>query len=163
MSTTTAHLDLRTGEVLPDVDPEAFADFLMQHMGGRVHEAASRELRELNRAVSEHGKKGTLAVIVTVEAPKGHVEGGPLSISVATVLKAPKAITPATVYYLDADGHTSRRDPRQGVLFDDPTAAEARVRTAVAAALRGRADDVPADLLEDLVVGLAAAGLAPQS
>ncbi|MGW2544626.1 hypothetical protein ACWC5I_28050 [Kitasatospora sp. NPDC001574] len=159
---TTARLNTRTGEVLPDVNPEPFADFLTAHMGGRVHDAASRELRELNRAVAEHGKRGTLAVVVTVEAPRGHVEGGPLSISVATVLKAPKALTPATVYYLDSDGHTSRRDPRQDALFDDPTAAEARVRAAVANALRGRDGDVPADLVDDLVAGLTAAGLAPQ-
>ncbi|MFD9064208.1 hypothetical protein ACFVZ3_22095 [Kitasatospora purpeofusca] len=159
---TTARLNTRTGEVLDDTLAEPFADFLTQHMGGRVHDDASRELRELNRAVAEHGKKGTLAVIVTVEAPKGHVEGGPLSIAVATVLKAPKGVTPATVYYLDCEGNTSRRDPRQDALFDDPVAGEARVRAAVANALRGRADEVPADLVDDLVAGLTAAGLGPQ-
>ncbi|GAA1405355.1 hypothetical protein GCM10009639_52230 [Kitasatospora putterlickiae] len=159
---TTARLNTDTGEVLDDTAPEPFADFLVQHMGGRVHDDASRELRELNRAVSEHGKKGTLAVIVTVEAPKGHVEGGPLSIAVATVLKAPKGITPASVYYLDREGNTSRRDPRQDPLFDDPAGHEARVRSAVANALRGRADAVPPDLVDDLVAGLTAAGYRQQ-
>ncbi|MET9396311.1 hypothetical protein [Kitasatospora sp. NPDC002965] len=157
-----ARLDLDTGEIHPDPAPRPFADVLIDHMGGRVHEAASTELHQLFGAVARHGKKGKLTLLVVVEPPRGHVEGGPLSVAMSTVLTAPKGETPAAVYYLDGAGNPSRRDPRQDALFDDPTTAEARVRAAVANALRGRDGDVPADLVDDLVAGLTAAGLAPQ-
>ncbi|MEU3563535.1 hypothetical protein [Kitasatospora sp. NPDC006786] len=136
MSTSTAHVDLNTGVVTADPDPMPFAEMLVEHMGGRVHSAASAEFHQLLTAVAKHGRKGSLALLVVVEPPKGHVEGGPLSIAMSTVAKLPKGETPASTYYLDRDGRPSRRDPRQGELWDDAPVEDrqAALRTVLARA-----------------------------
>ncbi|MFD4658006.1 hypothetical protein ACFWP2_20550 [Kitasatospora sp. NPDC058444] len=151
MSTTptTAHIDLTTGVVHTDPEPMPFSEIVREFMGGRVHDAASSELHELFGAVARHGKKGTLQLLITVEPPQGHVEGGPLSVAMSTVLRAPKGQVPATTYYLDRDGHPSRRDPRQDPLFGD---APVEARQAGLRATLARAGVDP-----DEVDGLAAA------
>ncbi len=90
-----------------------FAAFLVSHLGGRVIEEISTEFHQLIAAVTEHGKKGSLAIVVTVEPPKGHIDGGPLAISIDSTLKAPKASAPPAIYFVDADGNATRNDPRQ--------------------------------------------------
>ncbi|MFE7559645.1 hypothetical protein [Kitasatospora sp. NPDC057500] len=159
MSTTptTAHVDLHTGVV--DVpDPAPFAEVLAQHMGGRVHDAASAELHQLLGAVAQHRKKGSLALLIVVEPPKGAVEDGPLSVAMSTVLKAPKGETPASTYYLDRDGRPTRRDPRQDALFDD---APIEARQAVLRAVLARAG-VDVDDADGLAAALDAAGYRQQ-
>lgn len=100
----------RTGEIAE------FAAFLVGHLAGRSHEEISAEMHELLAAVNEHGKKGSLTVTVTVEPPKGHVDGSPLAIAIDSTLKAPKASAPPSIYFVDADGNPSRNDPRQMAL-----------------------------------------------
>ena len=98
--------------------PSEFAAFLVQHARGEAHEAVSNEFHELLAAVNEHGKKGTLAVTVTVEPPKGGMDGAPVAISIDSVLKAPKATAPPSIYFVDDDGNATRNDPRQTAAFD---------------------------------------------
>ncbi len=105
-------VDLTTGEIT-EPDCKEVAALLIEHMGGRAHETASKELHQLIAAVTEHGKKGSLTITITVEAPKGHVDGGPLAIGIASILKAPKAVTPAAIYFVDREGNPTRNDPRQ--------------------------------------------------
>lgn len=107
---TTAPEQQRTGEIAE------FAAFLIGHLGGRSHEEISAELHDLLAAVNEHGKKGSLTIVVTVEPPKGHVDGSPLAIAVDSTLKAPKASAPPSIYFVDADGNPTRNDPRQMAL-----------------------------------------------
>lgn len=95
-----------------------FAAFLAQHLAGRSNDALSEEFRELLAAVNEHGKKGALTIKVTVEPPKGHVDGAPVVISIDSDLKAPKASAPPALYFVDDDGHATRQDPRQIAAFD---------------------------------------------
>ncbi|MFJ6617605.1 hypothetical protein ACIQOW_08520 [Kitasatospora sp. NPDC091335] len=155
MSTTTAHVDLVTGVVSTDPEPVPFAEVVAEHMGGRVHDAASAELHQLLGAVAKHGKKGTLALVISVEPPQGHVEGGPLNIAMSTILKAPKGIVPASTYYLDRQGNPSRQDPRQPGLFGDDAPVEARqagLRTVLARA------GVDADEVDGLAAALDAEG-----
>ncbi len=115
---TTIRIDSATGELIPDQTPRPFSDFLLEHMAGRVHTDATTELHQLVAAVAQHGKKGTLSVIITVEPSRGRVDGDPVSIAATTVLKAPKGLTPSVPYYLDGEGNPSRNDPRQPLLFD---------------------------------------------
>ncbi|MFE4397187.1 MULTISPECIES: hypothetical protein [Streptomycetaceae] len=145
-TTTTAHLDLTTGVVTADPEPAPFSEVLREHMGGRVHDAASAELYQLLNSVARHGKKGTLQLVVLVEPPRGHVEGGPLSVAMSTVLRAPKGETPASTYYLDSSGNPSRQDPRQPGLWDDVPveARQAGLRATLARA--GVDPDEAADL-----------------
>lgn len=98
--------------------PAEFAAFLVQHLGGRSHEEISDELHKLLSAVNEHGKKGSLVITLTAEPPKGHIDGAPVAISIDSVLKAPKASTPPSLYFVDDDGNASRNDPRQTAAFD---------------------------------------------
>lgn len=107
---TTAPQQQRTGEIAE------FAAFLIGHLGGRSHEQISDELHDLLAAVAEHGKKGALTITVTVEPPKGHVDGGPLAIGIDSSIKAPKASAPPAIYFVDADGNATRNDPRQMAL-----------------------------------------------
>jgi hypothetical protein len=100
----------RTGEIAE------FAAFLVGHLGGRSHEQISAEMHELLGAVAEHGKKGELTIKVTVEPPKGHVDGGPVAIGIDSALKAPKASAPPAIYFVDHDGNATRNDPRQMAL-----------------------------------------------
>ncbi|WP_441251163.1 hypothetical protein [Kitasatospora sp. McL0602] len=90
-----------------------FAAFLVNHLGGRAHEEVSAELHQLIAAVTEHGKKGSLSIVVTVAPPQGHIDGGPLAIAIDSTLKAPKASAPPSIYFVDADGNATRNDPRQ--------------------------------------------------
>ncbi|MCQ6250872.1 hypothetical protein [Streptomyces malaysiensis] len=94
-------------------EPAEFAAFLVQHLGGRAHEQISQEMHRLLGAVAEHGKKGSLTITVTVEPPKGHVDGGPVAIGIESALKAPKASAPPAIYFVDGDGNATRNDPRQ--------------------------------------------------
>jgi len=95
-----------------------FAVFLVQHSRGEAHIQASSELRELLTAVQEHGRKGSLTIKVTVEPPKGHVDGQPLLVSVESELKAPRPIAPPAMYFVDDEGRPTRNDPRQTTAFD---------------------------------------------
>ncbi len=106
--------------VQPQTQPEIgqFAVFLAQHLAGRSNEEISAEFHQLLAAVNEHGKKGSLSIKVTVEPPKGHVDGAPVVISVDSDLKAPKASAPPALYFVDDDGHATRQDPRQLQAFD---------------------------------------------
>jgi hypothetical protein len=101
-----------------DSKPSEFAAFLVQHARGDAHEQVSTEFHELLAAVNEHGKKGSLVLTVTVEPPKGGMDGSPVAISIDTVLKAPKASAPPSIYFVDDDGNATRNDPRQTSAFD---------------------------------------------
>ncbi|MFB7440202.1 hypothetical protein ACFC01_17895 [Streptomyces mirabilis] len=101
-----------------EAQPAEFAAFFVQHSRGEAHEQASTEFHELLAAVQEHGKKGSLTLTVTVEPPKGGMDGAPVAISIDTVLKAPKASAPPSIYFVDDDGNATRNDPRQTTAFD---------------------------------------------
>lgn len=102
----------------PAQKDDEFAVFLVQHSRGEAHDQISGELRELLTAVQEHGRKGSLIVKVTVEPPKGHVDGAPVLVTVESDLKAPRPIAPPGMYFVDDDGRPTRNDPRQTSAFD---------------------------------------------
>ncbi|WP_327592497.1 hypothetical protein [Streptomyces chartreusis] len=101
-----------------EAQPAEFAAFFVQHLAGRSNEEISDEFHQLLAAVNEHGKKGSLSITVTVEPPKGHIDGAPVAISIDSVLKAPKASAPPSIYFVDDDGNATRNDPRQTAAFD---------------------------------------------
>ncbi len=101
-----------------DTQPSEFAAFLVQHSRGEAHERVSADFHELLAAVNEHGKKGSLTLTVSVEPPKGGMDGSPVAISIDSALKAPKASAPPSLYYVDDDGRPTRNDPRQTSVFD---------------------------------------------
>ncbi|MFE4718365.1 hypothetical protein ACFRLW_18360 [Streptomyces sp. NPDC056728] len=102
----------------PETHDDDFAVFLLQHSRGEAHGQISGELRELLAAVQEHGRKGSLTVKVTVEPPKGHVDGAPVLVTIESDVKAPRPIAPPAMYFVDDDGRPTRNDPRQTAAFD---------------------------------------------
>ncbi|MFC9847759.1 hypothetical protein ACFWFF_01415 [Streptomyces sp. NPDC060223] len=105
-------------ETEAEAQPAEFAAFIVQHVGGRAHEEISAEMHALLAAVNEHGKKGQLVIKLTVEPPKGHIDGDPVVISIDSELKAPKASGTPSLYFVDPEGNASRNDPRQTAAFD---------------------------------------------
>lgn len=99
----------------PDQDKPRteLAAFLVGHLNGRTHEEIGSELHTLIEAVRETGKKGSLAVVITIDPPAAGMDGGPLSIGIDSVLKAPKPTSPRSIYFIDAEGNPTRNDPRQ--------------------------------------------------
>ncbi|MFI2761352.1 hypothetical protein ACH5A3_21160 [Streptomyces echinatus] len=95
-----------------------FAVFLIQHSRGEAHEQISDEFHKLLAAVQEFGRKGSLTVKVTVEPPKGGADGAPVLVGIESDLKAPKAIAPPSMYFVDDNGRPTRNDPRQISAFD---------------------------------------------
>lgn len=117
-------------EPTTDTRPAEFASFIVGHLGGRVHDQVSEEMHTLLAAVAAHGKKGSLTITVTVEPPKGAVDGGPVTIAVESAVKAPKPVAPPAIYFLDSDGNATRNDPRQtaaGIFRSADGAAEFRM------------------------------------
>ncbi|MBZ6250522.1 hypothetical protein KVH27_19340 [Streptomyces olivaceus] len=99
-------------------EPAEFAAFFVQHSRGEAHETVSEEFHQLLAAVNEHGKKGSLTITVTVEPPKGGMDGSPVAIAIDSALKAPKASAPPSIYFVDGHGNATRNDPRQTQAFD---------------------------------------------
>ncbi|WNI15554.1 hypothetical protein [Actinacidiphila sp. ITFR-21] len=97
----------RTGEIVD------LATWLAGHLNGRTVEQLSNEFHQLLDAVREHGKKGSLTITLVVEPAANGVESAPLPIGVESTVKAPKAIAPKALYFLDPDGNPVRDDPRQ--------------------------------------------------
>jgi hypothetical protein len=97
---------------------DEFAVFLVQHSRGEAHAQISGELRELLSAVQEHGRKGSLTIKVSVEPPKGHVDGAPVLVAIESEVKAPRPIAPPAMYFVDDEGRPTRNDPRQMQAFD---------------------------------------------
>lgn len=116
---------------MPDPEPAPadqgrtpFAKFLQEVRGGELHTELSHELAEVVAASSEHGKAGTITLTIKV-AP--NADGSSLLITDEVKSKPPKAAGPPTLFFADAEGNLSRRDPRQldiSALREVPAPAE---------------------------------------
>lgn len=104
----------RTGEIVD------LATFLAGHLNGRTVDQLSAEFHKLLDAVREHGKKGSLSITFVVDPPANGVESAPMPIGVESALKAPKAVQPKSLYFLDDDGNPVRDDPRQMAIEYQP-------------------------------------------
>jgi hypothetical protein len=94
------------GEIKP------FAQTLQEIAKGGLHTRLSEELQQLVRAVTDTGKKGTLAITLTVSPVKaGNVSN--LVVSAKSVLKVPDGDEATAVFFSDAAGNLRRDDPNQ--------------------------------------------------
>jgi len=91
-----------------------FAAVLTEHARGVVHASLSEQLADLTAAVAETGKKGTLALTITIE-PVAKGAAGALKLGTKVVVKAPQddTATPTSVFFADGQGNLTRDDPRQ--------------------------------------------------
>lgn len=93
-----------------------FGTFLLEQAQGRSHDELSDNLHELIARVRETGKKGSLTYTVTVSPLDKEVYS--LKVEDSINLKLPEHDRPTSIFYPDAEGNLSRRDPRQ-MSFDD--------------------------------------------
>lgn len=94
-----------------------FAAVLQEIGGGKVAARLAEQLAELTEAVSATGKKGTLALTITV-APIGKGNTANLVVSARIACKTPEGddAVPSSVFFHDVDGNLTRHDPNQPTL-----------------------------------------------
>ena len=89
-----------------------FADALIELSGGRTHTELSEQLHALIAAVRDTGKKGSLTLTITVSRMKNASENT-LTVTDDVKAKLPAHDRNVSVFYADADGNLTRRDPNQ--------------------------------------------------
>ncbi len=102
----------RPDEAAGAVTIRPFADWLRDQSRGKTHDELSEALRDLVSKVIDTGKKGTLALIVTVE-PMPNSDGHALIVKDEIKLKLPEFSREASLFFADDDRNLSRSDPRQ--------------------------------------------------
>lgn len=95
-----------------DVVVRPFADVLVELSGGRTHTELSEQLHELIARVRDTGKKGSLTLTITVSRVKNAAENT-LTVSDDVRAKLPAHDRNVSVFFADADGNLSRKDPNQ--------------------------------------------------
>jgi hypothetical protein len=88
-----------------------FAQFLQEARKGGLHTELSDELADLVHACVETGKKGKLALTVTVVPAKD--EDGTVQITDDVKVTVPKPDARPSVFFADDHGNLSRTNPRQ--------------------------------------------------
>lgn len=98
----------------PADDPviRPFADALREMQAGRTHTELSEQLHELIARVRDTGKKGSLTLTITV-APVKNASENTLTVSDVVTAKLPAHDRRVSLFYADADGNLTRRDPNQ--------------------------------------------------
>lgn len=89
-----------------------FADALIELSGGRTHTELSEQLHQLIAAVRDTGKKGSLTLTITVSRMKNASENT-LTVTDDVKAKLPAHDRNVSVFYADANGNLTRRDPNQ--------------------------------------------------
>lgn len=102
MTTTTD--DGEGGRVRP------FADWLREQARGHSHEELSQALHDLVVRCQDTGRKGSLTYVVTID-PKN--DEGILVVGDEIKLKLPEHDRAKSLFWADADGNLTRRDPNQ--------------------------------------------------
>jgi hypothetical protein len=97
-----------TGESPPQFKP--FTVWLQEQRGGGLHGELSEKLAELSRAVLDNEKAGTLTLTIKVSPSK---MDGAVQVEDKIAVKTPEGDRGAAIFFPDALGNLSRRDPRQ--------------------------------------------------
>lgn len=92
-----------------------FAATLQEIGNGRLAVDLADQLAALTSSVQETGKKGTLALTITV-APIKPGQADTLVVSGKVAVKAPAGEDPSSVFFPDAEGNLRRDDPNQPTL-----------------------------------------------
>lgn len=84
--------------------------FFQQHRRGALQAEIEEELQELNLAVLEHGKKGSLTITIGVAPSK---DGMTVFVTDDLKVNKPKADRGGSIMFPDAKGNLHRSDPNQ--------------------------------------------------
>jgi hypothetical protein len=77
--------------------------------GGVLEADLDREVRAITRKVMETGKKGKIALVITLD----HAGSGRVEVSGQVKLTTPVENRESALFYVTPDGSLSRRDPQQ--------------------------------------------------
>jgi hypothetical protein len=107
---------------MANLDP-AFTELISSLRDGRCLDDARRAITEVEEAVMEHGKPGTVTLTLTLRpASKGNRVM--VSVTDAISIKKPVGEKEETILFRAGDGRFSRRDPRQPELPMRPVARD---------------------------------------
>jgi hypothetical protein len=98
-----------------DADIAPFSVFVLEHRNGQFNAEVAGRLAEVVRKVEETGKKGTVSIKLTIE-PVGHASGQVVIVDQVDN-RPPRELT-GSIWFTDANGGVSRRDPNQ-ITFPD--------------------------------------------
>ncbi len=93
----------------PHIRP--FAAWLQEQSGGKTHIELGEALHDLIAKVRDTGKGGTLTLTVKVKPLKDDIDV--LIVQDEIKLNLPEHDRKASMFYPDANGNLSRKDPRQ--------------------------------------------------
>ena len=119
--TDRRYVNPRTGEVVEDVDPRAFHEFLRELGEGTTNSELSEGLWDLLQRVQDTGKAGSLSLALHVSFD-GY---GRIQVKDEVRLKLPEYNRPTTSFFIGRDGNATRRDPNQPEL---PSLDQARAK-----------------------------------
>lgn len=106
---TTPEVDPETGEVMLTEPVVPFAAWLQDLRGGRAHAELTDALRELVDAVTTHHKDGEL--VLKLKIKPADAGGAQVMVIDETVVKAPTAARPVSLFYVDLAHNLTRDDP----------------------------------------------------
>lgn len=97
-------------ETTPERRP--FAAIIQDQRNGGLHGELSDEMARLVEAVIAHDKKGKLTITLSIESNGD----GSVFVGDAYKVDVPQPDRPKSLFFTDARGNLSRRDPRQAEL-----------------------------------------------
>jgi len=112
-------IDPKTGEVVEDVSPRPFWEFLRELGEGTTNKELSEGLWDLLQRVQDTGKGGSLGLQLHVSFD------GRIQVKDEVRLKLPEYNRPTTSFFIGRDGNATRRDPNQPEL---PSLDQARAK-----------------------------------
>lgn len=90
----------------------SFALLLQHQRSGDCMDELSEKLRDLGKAVTALGKKGTLVLTITMN-PTSKGAGSAVAIKDTIKLNAPSEESAMAIFFVGSEGDLSRSDPRQ--------------------------------------------------
>lgn len=99
---------------MTDKQIRPFADWLTEQRGGITHTELSEALNAVAEGVLEHGKAGSVTLVVTVK-PAGTADHQVVVLDDVKV-KVPVGTRPSSLYFVSEDANLTRSDPRQPML-----------------------------------------------
>lgn len=97
-------------DVAPDDGRKPFAAFLQEQRRGALHGELSEGLAELVRACHEARGKGTLTLQIIVVP---NADGVTVTVADKVKIVPPEHDRGAAIFFYDADGNVSRKNPAQ--------------------------------------------------
>ena len=104
--------DPRTGEVVDNIEPRRFDEFVRDLSEGATNSELSDAIWDLVDRVQDTGKAGSLTLTINV----GFDGQGRIQVKDNVHLKLPEFARASTRFFLDAQGNATRRDPNQPAL-----------------------------------------------